>query len=141
MHPVDVAADGTRTALPDETVRVSMNVVGGIDDAGTIPSGGFSASLSVPNPERYLATTPITLGGEHFARIENLGSWNANGDLGFAPSAAAAASYGPNYLFAVFQQVRVDLSAAGAGAHDAVVVGGKAGALRRGDGAQSVVWS
>jgi len=140
LHPVSVAADGTRTALPDAAVRVSMNVVGTTGDAGAIPLGGFSAALASANPQ-LLATTPVLLGGEHYARIQNLGSWSGGGDLFFAPSAAEAASYGPGYLFAVFQQVRADLSAAGAGAREALVVGGKGGELDFGDGAQSVVWS
>ncbi len=93
VHPVNVAADGARSPLPDETVRVSMNVVGDLGGSGAIPAGAFSASLSQADAERYLATTPVALGGEHFARIENLGSWNANGVLGFAPSAGEAASY------------------------------------------------
>lgn len=141
VHPVDVAADGTRTPLPDETVRVSMNVVGTTTDAGAIPPGAFSAGLSDAGRGQYLATTPVLLGGEHFARIANLGSWSAGGDLSFAPSAEQAASYGPDYVFATFQQVRADLSAAGAGARQALVVGGKGGELDLGAGGQSVVWS
>ena len=141
LHPVDVAADGTRTPLPDQTVRVSMNVVGDTGDAGAIPLGAFSSNLSPPGAEQYLATTPVLLGNDHFARIQNLGSWGAGADLGFAPSAAEAASYGPDYVFAVFQQVRADLSAAGTGVRQALVVGGKGGELALGDGAQSVVWS
>ena len=141
LHPVDIAADGTRSALPDETVRIQLNVVGGIGDAGTIPAGAFASNLAHPGADQDLATTPVTLGGEHFARIENLGSWSAGADLSFAPSADAAAAYGPDYVFAVFQQVHADLTAPGAGVHDVDVVGGKGGELALGAGEQSVVWS
>jgi hypothetical protein len=141
LHPVDIAADGIRTSLPDETVRILMDVVGGIGGAGAIPAGAFASNLARPGADQDLATTPITLGGEHFARIENLGSWSAGADLSFAPSSVAAASYGPNYLFAVFQDVHANLTAAGAGVHDVDVVGGKGGELDLGAGGQSVVWS
>ena len=141
LHPVDVAADGTRTPLPDLTVRVSMNVVGDLGGAGTIPLDAFSAGLEDAGRGQYLATTPVLLDGDHFARIANLGSWSTGGDLSFAPSAEQAASYGPDYVFATFQQVRADLSAAGAGARKAFVVGGKGGELALGAGDQSVVWS
>lgn len=141
LHPVDVAADGTRTPLPDQTVRVSVNVAGDLDGAGAIPLDAFSASLEDAGRGRYLATTPVLLGDGHLARIANLGSWSTGGDLSFAPSAEQAASYGSGYLFATFQQVRADLSAAGAGARQALVVGGKGGELDTGDGDQSVVWS
>jgi hypothetical protein len=141
LHPVAIAADGTRTPLPDETLRISMDVVGDLGGAGTIPTGAFSASLSVADPARYLASTPVLLGGEHFARIENLGSWGIGTSLGFAPSAGQVATYGPNYLLAVFQQVQADLTAGGDGVDEVAVVGGKGGALSLGAGDQSVTWS
>ncbi|GAA0608222.1 hypothetical protein GCM10009416_51270 [Craurococcus roseus] len=141
LHPVDVAADGTRTPLPDQTARVSMSAVGDLGGAGAIPFDAFSASLEDAGRDQYLATTPVLLDGEHFARIANLGSWSTGGDLSFAPSAEQAASYGPDYLFATFQQVRADLSGAGAGVRQALVVGGKGGALDTGAGGQAVAWS
>ncbi len=142
LHPVDIAPDGTRTPLPDQTITVVMNVIGSMDDVGTIPVGGFTAGMAAGlDPTQYVISTPVSLGGEHVARIQNLSGWSVGESLVFAPSAAEVASYGGKYVLATFQQVRADLAAAGAGVARLDVVGGKGGQLATGEGDQAVTWS
>lgn len=130
LHAEQVAADGSVMALPDQVLTIREEVVGTLN-AAPIRAAAFTTA----RPEEYLLTTPVSLDGQDFARIQNLGSWTGSGTLDFTPRRAD----GDAWLLATFQTVHADFTGTGQG-KTVDVVGAGAGSLVLARGA-TAMWS
>ncbi|TDH63747.1 hypothetical protein E2C06_05320 [Dankookia rubra] len=130
LHPEQVAADGSVTALPDRVVLIREEVVGTLA-AATIAADAFTTG----RPDDLVLTAPVRLEGVDFARIQNLGSWTGSGTLDFTPHRAD----GDAWLLATFQTVHADFTGTGQGKTvDVVGAGGGSLVLAHGD---TALWS